>query len=654
MKLFTLLIFCIAVANAMVDNKKENGNIIPSPTILESTKVEKRAFKTTYEDIETYNIFEEGWEKWDERWVTTDCWDNPEFEVKDGVIVARLKDNAGFALTNPNMLSEYGVLDFDYKLETDDGSQASLNLVVFNNDGKYFNFPNYPRPYQNNGKYEHITQEMIDNSGNNVSRLQRLAWQNYGNNGKVITVYIKNITFVDKKIIINKFSDPISILDTGKCALGSDWKNISKDTSKTKFNVVSKKCVMSITVSDTNPLILQYTDENFRGGKFEITIKSTDGSNSAFILSAYNTEDSSITGYDNTLIANGNFEERKDEFETDKEYNAISISPIEGEALFEISSFIFSSIPASETGLNYEITHLTEPDVILDENGLSYNWQENSWSCTCSRQPTSGATECSFQGSYGAFSFQTNRNLDAGTLYINMKVLYPNRMVTIQVHHPNNDYENVYQIPDATTEYRDYYVDIPSNRNQPTTRFAIQEGSEQENTYYIRKIIYYPSYIDVPTGGSSSNTKTTTTKTKTTTRKTRTGTQEPTLPPKTEEEINQDNGYEICSQNIKLAYAEIKDDVTYMYGFDDDKWCAIIDNSCWSLRYGVQCCSSNAKVTGAWGTESDGTKCGSTDSNACWAKNLGFECCTRNESDIIFVDKDGAWGTKNNKWCGIK
>jgi len=137
--------------------------------------------------------------------------------------------------------------------------------------------------------------------------------------------------------------------------------------------------------------------------------------------------------------------------------------------------------------------------------------------------------ECSFQGSYGAFSFQSNRNFNAGTLYVNMKVLYPNRMVTIQVHHPNQSYENVYSIPDATNEYTDYYIPIPSNKNQPTNRFAIQEGSEQENTFFIRKIIYYPSNVPIPDDSPVNNP---TTKTKTTTRRTKTSSQEPTLPPK--------------------------------------------------------------------------------------------------------------------------
>jgi len=651
MKLFTLLIFCIAVANASAVHNKENGNNIPTVTSQEPTKV-KRAIKTIYEDIETFNIFKEGDKTWDENWITKDCWGNYTFEVKDGVIKAKLQNDAGFSLTNINLVSEYGVLEFDYKLEVSDGTQGNLNLVVFNSDDKYFNFNGYPKRYQGNGVYEHITQDMIDNTGNYIPKLQRFSWQNYGNNNKEITVYIKNIVYVNKKIVVIKYTDPISVLDTGKCALHSDWKDISNDTSKAKFDVVNDKCVMSIKPSSENPFKLKYLKENFKGGKIEITIKSI-GSNNAFIWSAYNTNDNSIKLHDITIVANKNYEGRTEEFETEKEYNAFSISPIEGEASFEITSLIFSPIPASTSDLNYEVTYLTGPEVIYDETGFKNDWRENNWSCTCSPQLTTGAMECTFQGSYGAFSFQSNRNFNAGTLYVNMKVMYPNRMITIQVHHPNGSYENVFQIPNATNEYTDYYIPIPSNKMTPTNRFAIQEGSEQENTFYIRKVIYYASNVPIPEGGGGS-TNTATTKTKTTTRRTKTSSNEPTLPPKTEEDVYNDNGYDICSQNVRVVYGEKKDEITNMYGLENDEWCAILNDKCWSVLYGVKCCSSNANVSGAWGTEPDGSKCGSNDSNACWSKELGYDCCDRSETDTIFVDEDGAWGSKNQKWCGIK
>jgi len=648
MKLFTLFIFCAAVANATVVHKRENGNI-PTVTNQEPTKV-KRAIKTQYEDVETFNIFKEGDKTWDENWITKDCWGDLTYEVKDGVIVAKLQNDAGFGLSNLNLNSEYGVLEFDYKLEVSDGGQGNINLVVFDSDDKYHNFNGYPKLYQGNGGYEHITQDMIDNTGNYIPKLQRFAWQNYGNNNKEITVYIKNIVYVSKKIVIIKYSDPIQVLDTGKCSLHSDWEDISDKASKAKLDVINDKCIMSIKPSSESPLRLKYLNENFKGGKIEITMKSI-GSNNAFIWSCYNTYDSSIKLNDITIVASKNYEKRTEEFETENEYNAFSISPIEGEASFEITSFIFYPILASTSDLNYEVTYLTQPEIIYDEHGFRNDWRENNWSCTCSPQLTTGAMECSFQGSYGAFSFQSNRNFNAGTLYVNMKVLYPNRMVTIQVHHPNQSYENVYSIPDATNEYTDYYIPIPSNKNQPTNRFAIQEGSEQENTFFIRKIIYYPSNVPIPDGSPVNNP---TTKTKTTTRRTKTSSQEPTLPPKTEEEVYNDNGYDICSQNVKVVYGEKKDETTNMYGLENDEWCAILNDNCWSVLYGIPCCTSNAKISGAWGTEPDGSKCGNTAESACWSRELGYDCCSRDETDTIFIDEDGAWGSKNQKWCGIK
>jgi len=353
-------------------------------------------------------------------------------------------------------------------------------------------------------------------------------------------------------------------------------------------------------------------------------------------------------------------------FETEKNYNVIKISPSEDEANFEITDFKFYPI-SSEDYYNYEISYIDEPDVIIDETGV--HWTESHWNGKCTFDSILSIEECYFINKWGGASFGRNKNYNAGTLYINMKALYPDRVIQIQVYYPNQEYKVIASFY-ASDEFEDYYITIPDNKVNPIVRLAIQEGSQQENTYYIKKMVYYPSNIPVPTSSRTTKTKTTTTTTTTkrtttsttiyifTTKKTtsKTYAPEPTISPKTEEEIYQDNGYEECSPDVKIAYAEKINGKTQIYGLENNQWCAIFNkniNTCWSNLYGVKCCSSSANVIGTWGTEPDGTKCGSNAKEDCWSKEMGYDCCTRNESDIIFVDEDGAWGSKNDNWCGI-
>jgi len=102
-----------------------------------------------------------------------------------------------------------------------------------------------------------------------------------------------------------------------------------------------------------------------------------------------------------------------------------------------------------------------------------------------------------------------------------MKALYPTRIIQIQVYYSSLDYKVVDTFY-ATDEYEDYYITIPDNKVNPILKFAIQEGSQQENTYYIKKMVYYPSNIPLP--ANSKTTKTRTTTTTTTTRRTTTKT----------------------------------------------------------------------------------------------------------------------------------
>jgi len=656
MKLLKLLPLCITIAYALVYKEK---NIIsndiegftPTTTTNEPTRLSKRAKTTNFEFIKNYTIFMEGDKTWNEDWVTQNWGDIDESDkVVNGVIKIYLKNDAAFSLINTNLESQYGEINFDYKLESSDGQPSRLNFISFY-ENDYINQGNWE--YEGNGKYEHKTQIIKDWSKNTfIPRIQRFAWQNWGNTNE-FTLYLKNIIYTDMKVIVMKYDDPVPILNTDKCTIHSGWKDISKDTSKTKFNLKNGVCEMTINPSYDNPTIFKLDEPLFKGGKLEITLKST-SSNSIFTWYAINSEDSSVKQLENSSIYVDKtyVEYNNEEFESDKLFDSLKISPIEGEITFYITKLVFYPI-SDETSESYQTTHIDEPDVILDENGL--HWQENSWSSTCNFQSLSSAMVCTFQGSWGAFSFSTQNYYNAGTLYINMKVSNPERQIQIQTHHPNGSYVNIHTFK-ATDEYLDYYISVPNNEQYATNRFAIQEASQQENTYYIRKIIYYPPYIDISNGTTSPKT---TTKSKTTTKtKTKTKTvspQEPTLPPKTNEEEYQDNGYNGCPENTKITYAEN----TKIYGLVDNQWCAILEKNiktCWSSLYGFKCCSKDAEINGAWGTEVDGSKCGNTASGTCWSKELGYDCCSISESDegVVLVDEFGAWGVKNNKWCGIK
>jgi len=651
MKIYKLLPFYIVIANAMNINKEKNEIYNITPTSKEPTKIEKRAMTPVYEDIETLRIIADDWDKWDENWDADNwSWGELTYKVIDGVIVVKLKNGAGFSINNNNLESEYGVIDFDYKIETAEEKDVRLNFISFY-EKDYVNQGNWL--YKGKGEYEHITKEIKDHSKNTyIPRIQRFAWQNY-NNDADITLYLKNITYTNKRIVVMKYDAPVSIFDSEGCKLNPEWKNISKYPSQIKFSKVNNECVMTINASVKNPVNLELDNKKFKGGKLEITLRSS--KNNIFIWTAYNTEDSSISIENAPIVVNSNYEEHnKEDFENEKVYNALKIEPGDGEASFEIIAFKFYPITLDDQiGEDYELTIIDEPDVILDELGL--HWNECSWKCICKFNYDDGFEECVFNEIYSAFSFQTSNNYNAGTLLINMRSSQPDNLIQIQTHHPNGDFENVESIQNPSTDYTDYYIKIPDNKKYPTNRFAIQEASKNDDTIYIRKIVYYPSYIPL----DPINTKTrVSTRTRTTTsRISRTSSQEPTLPPKTNEDIYQDNGYEECSPNAKIAYVDRTTTTSNIYGFENNGWCGIFEkniNSCWSSIYGINCCTSSASVKGAWGTEPDGTKCGSNNANACWSTEMGYDCCTRNESSIIFVDEDGAWGTKNGNWCGIK
>jgi len=157
-----------------------------------------------------------------------------------------------------------------------------------------------------------------------------------------------------------------------------------------------------------------------------------------------------------------------------------------------------------EDELQYEVTKIDKPDVILDSNGL--HWTENSWGNTiCEFKSISSAMECTFEGqqnSYPYFGFKTENSYNGGTLLINMKVLNPDLNINILSIDTAENYNIIYTFK-ATTEYTDYPIQIPSFKKYATYKYAIQEVSQQNNTYYIRKIVYYPPYIPLTENKSS-------------------------------------------------------------------------------------------------------------------------------------------------------
>ncbi len=137
MKLFVLLLFCIAVANATVIHKT---------TSKKSTDIYKRTDPIyEYTSLETITIFKEGDTAWNSNWIAESSPEetvNP--KVIDGEIVITLKDNMSFSLSNPNLESNYGILSFEYKIEkfckNDDCSKelypAILNVCSYDGNNE--------------------------------------------------------------------------------------------------------------------------------------------------------------------------------------------------------------------------------------------------------------------------------------------------------------------------------------------------------------------------------------------------------------------------------------------------------------------------------------------------------------------------------------
>jgi len=245
-------------------------------------------------------------------------------------------------------------------------------------------------------------------------------------------------------------------------------------------------------------------------------------------------------------------------FEIENEYNAIKIASItKEEKYFDIISFKFYPIFVGENYLQYNITQIDKPDVVLNSTGLV--WKNASWGSTnCIYQSLEKYLECTIEedkNSYSSFAFQTDNNYNAGTLVIIMKVLNPNQNINFVVIDRNEIYHYV-NIIKPSTEYEEYRIQLPSFESYASYKYALIEGSQLENIYYIKSIIYYSPNTPIP---ESNNTITTTTTTKTEIISTSIENSiENSIkqPQKIEKEIYRDKGYESCSINTKIAFID--------------------------------------------------------------------------------------------------
>jgi len=456
------------------------------------------------------------------------------------------------------------------------------------------------------------------------------------------TLYLRRIIYTDIDYSIKKYDRAVSVIDDENCQLSIYWNDISSQDDSTTFIKKDGKCIMKIKTSLKNPALYELKNRKFYGGKFEINIKSDD-EKAHLTWYSLNSKDPNIDQQENgTYHITKNYQTFiNEDFETDVEYNTLKIEPtMNKEVVYYVTSFKFYPITVDENVQLYETTHLDAPDVILDNTGLK--WSDASWNASCQFQTV---MECTFkgkEGSYPAFSFKTNNSYNEGTLVIVMKVLNPDKNINIQRYITTGDYKNVRTFK-ATKEFDQYIFKMPSNENYPTNRYAIQEASQSDNTFYIKSIIYYPPYIEI---SGKNETTTTTEKNKST------STSNLDIP-QTEEEIYISKGYKSCKKNTKISFS----DGSNMWGLEDNEWCAILSENinCWSNLQGFECCSENANIenNGIWGTE-DGVKCGVNKSNICWANEMGYECCSYKDTKIIYIDDSGPWGaTKNNEWCGI-
>jgi len=641
MKLFAILL-CIAVANASAIVKEK------------AAEINKRGLIYVFTSQKNYTIFEDGMTSLDSHWnYDLHSQDIENFNINNtsSEITVDLKKGSGFTIDNDELESGYGILHFEFKItHPPPMATAPINLNIVSYDGAD-SIQQNKIAYTAMGEYQAVDQPIMNYAKNTfIEKIKRFSLQNVDyEEQNYFTLYLKNIRYEDIKYEQLKHDSTLSFIDSENCALSSNWKDVSENPGNTEFNKVGDKCVMTITTSADEPVMYQLTnDKFFTSAQLNMIGKSKNGDEVEFVWFVANSEDSTIPETEvNPIELKGTYENREsNDFESEKKFNIIKIKPYDSDNAIELefTDFKVGIITAASTVATFEVKEPEGPVVILDETGL--HWNDASWGSTnCNFVKINEEMQCTLEGAWPAFSFQDNSwALSGGTLVVTMKVANPDQPVQIQIHYKvTANYQNIASFS-ASSEYRDEVFQIPDITENGIDRFAIQEASQQKNTFYIKKIVYFPTgYTNIPesiedfhyngpTDGDNNP-------------------DDDEGDKKSEEDKYQDNGYKVCVKNTKIAYA----DGNGIYGKQSGKWCAILQTnlSCWANLYGYECCTGN--IEGAWGEEK-GEKCGNPAPSACWASEMGYECCTVKESEkgIVFVDESGAWGVKNNKWCGIK
>jgi len=471
------------------------------PSKIKSTRVkQKRAKETTYEDKKEYVIFQQGMDAWDEDWKET-SWSVPEANIiVDGDIQVTLDEIAGFALSSETLESNYGILSFEYKLSEKD---EKINVLTYNDiDPDNYVFLGF---YTYSGDDYDSVEIPVKNREEFIPSIKRFAFQNYGN-GKQITLYIRKIVYKDIAYTVEKFEKPISIIDeeNGDCKLSSLWENISPKKDILSFEEIENQCIMKLKMSAKDELLLKLKYNQFYGGKFVINIKGKEVSSLSWgAINSKDEDNGTFNKKGNYAIETTYKEFMNDDFEDeDSEYDTLKFITPSEEIEWFIQKIQFYPITTNGKFLKYETTQLTEPIVILDDEGL--HWNEKSWECNYNFDTDNKCMVCSFEGHDGSipgFGFTSDNLLDSGTLVIVMKVTDPPKNINILSYDTNDVYYNVATFT-ATTDYEEYRIPLLHLEDKPTNAYVIREVTYSTTTYYIKSIIYYPDYISLPEGSA--------------------------------------------------------------------------------------------------------------------------------------------------------
>ncbi|OUM58244.1 hypothetical protein PIROE2DRAFT_16535 [Piromyces sp. E2] len=141
---------------------------------------------------------------------------------------------------------------------------------------------------------------------------------------------------------------------------------------------------------------------------------------------------------------------------------------------------------------------LNYPDVILDGKGL--HWDESNKD-NITRSFENGVTIVDMkvtEGEKPSFGLYTNLDYNDGYLVVRMKALKTNSNSNIRIVSYSRDEQShfISEFP-PTNKYQKYVFNVPSTDHRDIYKFTIQGTTEQDNTLYIKSIIYYPPNISL-------------------------------------------------------------------------------------------------------------------------------------------------------------